>query len=93
MLTHRVAPVYPPLAQQARIRGVVRFNILIDERGGIANVELISGHPMLVQAALDAVRQWRYKPTLLNGQPVQVETQADVEFLTLPGEQAQKATP
>lgn len=91
MLTHQVAPVYPLLAKQARIRGVVRFNILINENGGITNAELISGHPLLVQAALDAVRQWRYKPTLLNGQPVQVATQADVNFLTLPDEQAQKA--
>lgn len=91
LLTHQVAPVYPLLAKQARIRGVVHFNILVDKDGRVTNVELVSGHPLLVQAALDAVRQWRYKPTLLNGQPVQVATQVDVNFLTLPGEQAQEA--
>jgi TonB family protein len=91
MLTHQVAPVYPPLARQARIRGVVHFNILIDKDGSITNVKLVSGHPLFVQAALDAVRQWRYRPTLLNGQPVQVATQVDINFWTLPGERAQEA--
>lgn len=90
MLTHHVAPAYPPLAKQARIAGAVRFKILIDADGSITKIELISGHPLLVQAALDAVRQWRYKPTLLNGTPVQVLTQVDVNF-TLPEGQAQES--
>jgi len=73
-------PSYPPLARQARIQGVVRFTIVIGKDGHVANVELVSGHPLLVDAAKDAVRQWVYKPTLLNGEPVEVVTQVDVNF-------------
>jgi len=77
-------PLYPPLAMQARIQGVVRFNVVIGKDGRVSNVQLVSGHPLLVAAAQDAVRQWVYKPTLLNGSPVEVATQADVNF-TLAG--------
>ena len=77
-------PPYPPLAMQARIQGVVRFNVVIGKDGRVSNVQLVSGHPLLVAAAQDAVRQWVYKPTLLNGSPVEVATQADVNF-TLAG--------
>jgi TonB family protein len=83
-LITRVDPVYPPLAMQARIQGVVRFNVVIGKDGRVSNVTLVSGHPLLVTAARDAVRQWVYKPTLLNGEPVEVVTQVDVNF-TLPG--------
>jgi len=80
MLISQPRPIYPPLAKQARISGTVRFTAIIGKDGSIQNLQLISGHPLLVQAATDAVRQWRYKPTLLNGEPVEVVTQIDVNF-------------
>jgi protein TonB len=73
-------PVYPPLARQARIQGNVLLHAIIDKDGRVAQLEVVSGHPLLVQAALDAVKQWRYKPTLLNGDPVEVDTQITVTF-------------
>jgi TonB family protein len=82
-LITRVDPVYPPLAMQARIQGVVRFTVKIGKDGRVSNVQLVSGHPLLVAAARDAVRQWAYKPTLLGGEPVEVVTSVDVNF-TLP---------
>lgn len=82
-LITKVDAIYPPLALQARIQGVVRFNIVIGKEGRVSNIQLVSGHPLFVAAATDAVRQWVYKPTLLNGQPVEVVTEADVNF-TLP---------
>jgi TonB family protein len=83
-LITKVDPIYPPLAMQARIQGLVRFNIVIGKEGRVSNIQLVSGHPIFVAAAADALRQWVYKPTLLNGEPVEVVTQADVDF-TLPG--------
>jgi hypothetical protein len=79
-LITRVDPVYPLLAQQARISGQVRFNAIIGKDGNILNIQLVSGHPLLVAAAKDAVQQYVYKPTLLNGNPVEVITQVDVNF-------------
>jgi protein TonB len=76
-----VAPVYPDLARQARVQGVVRLNIVIDKQGRVSNVSVISGHPLLISAALDAVKQWEYNPTLLNGQPVEVATEVSVPFV------------
>jgi len=73
-------PTYPLEAKQAHIQGVVQLSATIAKDGTVRNPEVISGHPMLVQAALDAVRQWVYQPTLLNGQPVEVVTQIDVSF-------------
>ena len=73
-------PVYPPLARQTRISGVVRLHAIIGKDGMIQQLEVLSGHPLLQQAALDAVRQWRYQPTLLNGEPVEVDTTIDVIF-------------
>ena len=73
-------PAYPPLAKQARIQGVVRLNALIGKDGTIQNLSAASGHPLLVPAALEAVKQWLYKPTLLNGEPVEVATVIDVNF-------------
>jgi len=73
-------PVYPPLARQARIQGTVVLHAIIDKEGKVAQLEVISGHPLLVQAALDAVKQWRYKPTQLNGDPVEVDTTIQVTF-------------
>lgn len=85
-LMTKVAPPYPPLAKEARIQGTVRFNVAIGSDGVVQNVELVSGHPLLVPAAAEAVKQWIYRPTLLNGEPVEVITQVDVNF-TLRGEQ------
>ena len=79
-LVHKVTPVYPPLAKQARISGQVRFTAIIGKDGTIQNLQLVSGHPLLVAAARDAVTQWVYKPTLLNNEPVEVITQIDVNF-------------
>ena len=76
----KVTPTYPPLAKQARIQGTVRFNAVIGKDGTIQNLTVVSGHPLLVPAATDAVKQWVYKPTLLNGEPVEVITQIDVNF-------------
>jgi TonB family protein len=73
-------PVYPPLALQARISGVVRLNAIIGKDGTVEKLTLVSGHPVLVQPALDAVKQWVYQPTLLNGQAVEVATQIEVNF-------------
>ena len=80
MLVNRVTPQYPPLARQTRISGTVRLHALIAKDGTVQQLEVLSGHPLLVQAALDAVRQWRYRPTLLNGEPVEVDTTIDVIF-------------
>jgi bla regulator protein blaR1 len=82
-LISKVDPIYPPLAMQARLQGVVRFNVVIGKDGRVSNVNLVSGHPLLVAAARDTVRQWVYKPTLLNGDPVEVVTEVGVNF-TLP---------
>lgn len=79
-LVRKVTPVYPPLAKQARIQGTVRFTAIIGKDGTIQNLQLVTGHPLLVAAAQEAVRQWVYKPTLLNGEPVEVVTQIDVNF-------------
>jgi len=73
-------PAYPPLAKQARIQGVVKLNAIIGKDGTIQNLTAASGHPLLVPAALEAVKQWLYKPTLLNGEPVEVVTVIDVNF-------------
>ncbi|MGJ5819392.1 M56 family metallopeptidase [Paludibaculum fermentans] len=80
MLTESPAPVYPPLARQARISGTVRFKVIIGKDGSVANMTLASGHPLLIQAAQEAVQAYRYKPTLLNGNPVEVETEVNVNF-------------
>ena len=80
LLIKKVTPNYPPLAKQARIQGHVLLQAEISKDGTIQNLQLISGHPMLAPAAIEAVKQWRYKPYLLNGEPVAVETQVDVVF-------------
>jgi protein TonB len=79
-LVQHAEPVYPPLALQARISGVVRINVVIGKDGTVENLTLASGHPLLVPAAMEAVKQWVYQPTLLNGQPVEVVTQVEVNF-------------
>jgi protein TonB len=79
-LVRQVKPVYPPLAKQARIQGVVKFTAIIAKDGTISNLQLVSGHPLLVPSAQEAVKQWIYHPTLLNQEPVEVITQIDVNF-------------
>jgi periplasmic protein TonB len=80
LLIRKVTPNYPQLAKQARIQGTVVLQAEISKDGTIQNLQLISGHPMLAPAAIEAVKQWRYKPYLLNGEPVAVETQVVVNF-------------
>jgi len=73
-------PGYPPLARAARVQGVVRLQAVIASSGAIKNLHVVSGPPLLVAAALAAVEQWRYQPTLLSGQPVEVATEIEVNF-------------
>jgi protein TonB len=79
-LIRKVEPVYPPLAKSARVQGTVEFTAVISKDGNIENLQLVRGHPLLVNAAKEAVLQWKYKPTQLNGQPVQVITDIIVNF-------------
>jgi protein TonB len=79
-IVNRPNPIYPALARQARITGVVVLHAIISKDGTVSQLEVVSGHPLLVQAALDAVKQWRYMPTLLNGDPVEVDTTIQVTF-------------
>lgn len=84
LLIHQVKPAYPPLARQARIQGVVVLQAVIGKDGNIQNLKVVSGHPMLAPSALEAVKQWKYKPYYLNGEPVEVDTTINVNF-TLAG--------
>ena len=79
-IINRVQPTYPPLARQTRISGTVKLHAIIGKDGTVQSLQVIAGHPLLVQSALDAVRQWRYQPTLLNNEPVDVDTEIDVIF-------------
>jgi protein TonB len=79
-LIRKIEPKYPTIALAARIQGQVELSAIISKTGEIQNLVLISGHPMLVKAAIDAVKQWRYRPFLLNNEPVEVETTVTVNF-------------
>jgi TonB family protein len=79
-LIKKVEPAYPPLARQTRISGTVRLHAIIGKDGAVQEVEVVSGHPLLIQAAMNAVKQWVYQPTLLDGKPVKVDTTVDVIF-------------
>lgn len=79
-LVTRVMPIYPALARQARISGTVRLEGVIARDGKVVNLQVISGHPLLINAAVEAVRQWIYRPTLLNGEAVEVIAPIDVHF-------------
>jgi protein TonB len=79
-LVHKILPTYPPLARAARIQGQVLLQAVISKQGAIENLRVLAGHPMLVPAAIEAVRQWRYRPYVLNSEPVEVETQITVNF-------------
>ena len=80
VILRRVDPVYPPILRQMGLQGTVRLHAVIGMDGSIHELAAESGHPLFVKAALDAVQQWRYKPTLLNGEPVEVETTITVIF-------------
>ncbi|HYE25907.1 MAG TPA: energy transducer TonB [Clostridia bacterium] len=79
-LIRRVQPVYPVQARNIRVQGPVVLAAVIDAGGEIAHLRVLQGHPMLAGAAIEAVRQWRYRPYLLNGSPIEVETQITVVF-------------
>lgn len=80
-LINQVKPVYPPLARSARVQGSVVLQVTIDKQGVITNLGVVSGHPLLDEAAVEAVRQWKYRPMLLNGQPIEVVTTVTVNFV------------
>jgi protein TonB len=79
-LIRKTQPTYPALARSARIQGIVVLQAVISKQGTIENVTVLTGHPMLIPAAIDAVRQWRYRPYILNNELVEVETQITVNF-------------
>jgi TonB family protein len=79
-LIEKTTPAYPALAKEARVQGTVRFEATIGKDGRVANLHLLSGHPLLIQSATEAVQQWVYRPTLLNGNPVEVITTVDVNY-------------
>lgn len=79
-IVKKVAPVYPPLARQARIQGQVVLKVEISKAGDVENIQLYSGHPMLAPSAIEAVKQWKYRPYLLNGEPANVRTDVTVNF-------------
>lgn len=80
MLLQKVEPRYPAIAVSAHIQGLVILNAIISRTGEIENLSVVSGHPMLIPAAIEAVKQWRYRPYLLNGEPTEVETTINVTF-------------
>jgi TonB family protein len=88
-LVQQVEPVYPPLAKNARIQGTVRLQVVISPEGSVDEMTVMSGHPLLVQQAMEAVRLWRYEPTLLNGAPVSVVSTVDVLFSLNGGDTAE----
>ena len=80
LLIHRVEPLYPPLARQLHREGRVELRAIISTDGTIQALEVISGDPLLIQSALAAVREWRYRPTILDGQPIEVDTYITVIY-------------
>ena len=80
MLLQKTQPVYPPIAKAARVSGTVVLQATISKTGTIENLRVVSGPAMLQQAAMDAVKTWRYRPYLLNNEPVEVETTVNVIF-------------
>jgi periplasmic protein TonB len=80
-IIYRVQPSYPPIARQSRVQGTVELRAIISKAGTIENLIVVSGHPMLVKSAIEAVRQWRYRAYLLNNEPIEVETEITVNFV------------
>jgi protein TonB len=81
LITKKVQPEYAQAAREKRIQGLVILKAEINKEGDVTDLTLLSGHPLLAPAAIDAVKQWKYKPFLLNGQPIAVETQVSVSFV------------
>ncbi len=79
-LIKRIEPVYPELAKRARVSGVVILQVTVDEEGSVSDIRVLKGHPLLDEEAIRAVRQWKYSPTLLNGEPVPVIATVTVIF-------------
>jgi protein TonB len=79
-LKHKVQPVYPREARDQRLQGTVQIHVVLSTSGKVQQAEVVSGDPILAKAALDGVRKWEYKPVLLNGEPVEVDTTVDVVF-------------
>jgi len=80
LLLHQVNPLYPAMARDAHVGGAVRLRAIIGKDGAVHSLTLVGGHPLLAKSAMDAVRQWKYRPYLLNGQPVEVQTEITVQF-------------
>jgi protein TonB len=80
MLIHRVEPVYPPLARQIHREGRVELRAIIGTDGTIQSLQVVTGDPMFLNSAIEAVQQWRYRPTILNGQPVEIDTYITVVY-------------
>ena len=80
LIQKKVDPEYPDAARKARVQGKVILEVTVNKDGSVKNIRLVSGHPLLAPAAIDAVKQWEYKPFLLNGKPVEVLTQVQVNF-------------
>lgn len=80
LLVRKISPKYPSEARKNKIQGMVMLNAVIGRQGDITDLSVISGHPLLAEAALEAVKQWKYRPYLLNGEPVEVETKILVNF-------------
>jgi protein TonB len=80
LLIKRVQPKYPPSALAAHAQGAVQIEATINKEGNVVNLKVLSGDPVLAKAALEAVRQWRYKPYYLDGDPVEIQTQITVNF-------------
>ena len=80
-IIYRVQPSYPPIARLARVQGTVELRAIISKAGKIENLVVVSGPPTLVKSAIEAVRQWRYRPYLLNNEPIEVETEITVNFV------------
>jgi TonB family protein len=84
LVVTKIPPQYPPEAKDQHVQGTVVMSVTIDKQGNVAKVQLISGHPLLAPPTIDAVKQWKYKPYLLNQTPVEVETQVQVNFTLVP---------
>lgn len=80
-LIYKPQPIYPPTARAVRVQGAVVLRAIISRAGTIENLQALSGHPLLIPAAIEAVKQWRYRPYVLNGEPVEVETRVTVNFI------------
>ena len=84
----QVRPNYPPLPRQAHIQGQVQIDAILDGQGNVIDMKVVSGPPLLYQAALDALKKWKYEPTYLNDQPIAVEMIVTITFVVVPSRSA-----